>query len=147
VATLCDVVEVDERAGGRVDLLPVHGERRMPGEDEVDLLVPELLLRMVFDDLVTGVSRGVGVDTERRNAERLAHRLPDERAEDRDPLDVVEPKRLHPGGRVVSARLRRGRVRRTPDSTSRSWVEAGPRHTCASHDRGRPPARTQSSVA
>ena len=39
--------------------------------------------------------RRVGVDAEGRHAERLPDRLPDERPEDGDAVDLVEPERLH----------------------------------------------------
>jgi len=94
-AALRGIVEIDERPCGRVDLLAVDGERRVPGHDRVDLLVPELRLGVVLDDLVTGVGGGVRVDPERGHAERLAHGLPDERAEDGDSFDLVEREPLH----------------------------------------------------
>ena len=53
-AALRRVVEVDERARRRVDLLAVDGEGRVAGDDGVDLLVAELRLGVILDDLVAG---------------------------------------------------------------------------------------------
>ena len=98
-ATACrfcvDVVEVDERPRRSVDLLAVDRERGVAGDDGIDLLVAELLLGVLLDDFVACVRRCVRVDSERGDAERLAHGLPDECPEDGDPLDLVQAENLH----------------------------------------------------
>src|SRR5439155_16780300 len=95
VPALSDVVEVDEGARRRVDLCTVDRERRVPRKDGVDLLVAELLLGVLLYDLVACVRGGVGVDAERGHTEGLPDRLPHERPEDGDSLDLVEPQDLH----------------------------------------------------
>ena len=102
-ALLRRIVEIDECAGGRVDLLAVDGERRVPGDDGVDLLVAELRLGVLLDDLVAGVRGGIRVDPERGDTECLAHRLPDERAEDGNAFELVERQALHDTSRSASS--------------------------------------------
>src|SRR5581483_10169931 len=94
VPALLEVVEEHDRPPWRVDLLAVDGERRVAANDDVHLFVDEL--RVVLDHLVARVRRRVRVDAERRDPERLPDRLPHERAEDGQPLDVVDAQRLHP---------------------------------------------------
>ena len=126
VAPLADVVEVDHRPGGRIDLLAVDREDGMPGVHEVDLLVPELLLGVLLDDLVARVRGRVGVDPEGRDAERLAHGLPDERAEHGNALDVLQPQDLHAreSRTATSASVARGPI--APRFVQRAWVEGAP---------------------
>jgi hypothetical protein len=65
-------------ADGSIDLLAVDRECGVTSYDGIDLLVAELLLGVFLDHLVACVRRGVRVDAECRDAERLAHRLPHE---------------------------------------------------------------------
>jgi hypothetical protein len=95
VAALGRVVEIDEGARRRVDLFSVDGERCAAGDHGVDLLVPVLRLGVILDDLVAGFGGGVRVDAECGDAERSADRLPRERPEYRDALDIVEAQHLH----------------------------------------------------
>ncbi len=81
VPSLLRVVQEDDCPPGRVDRLAVDGEGRVTADDDVRLLVR--LFRVIFDDLVAGVTRRVRVDAERGDAERPADGLPEERAEDR----------------------------------------------------------------
>ncbi len=55
------VGQVDDRAGGRVDLLAVEGERRVAGDHDVDLLVAEALLGVLLDHLAADLGRRVRV--------------------------------------------------------------------------------------
>ena len=93
------VADEDDRARRRVDHLVVERERRSAREDDVDLLVPERLLRVLLDDGVPGVRRDVRVDSEGADVQRPTNRAPEERAaDDRNRLDLLEPDAAPPVG-------------------------------------------------
>ena len=80
------VGEEHERAGGRVDLVAVDREARVAGEHDVELLVAargSRGLRVLLDHILPGGRRRVGVDAEGAHAERVAQRMPEQRAADR----------------------------------------------------------------
>src|SRR5207244_11376496 len=126
---------------GSVDRFAVDREGGVTGDDRIDLLVAELLLAVLLDDFVAGVRSRVGVDAECGYAERLAHGLPHECPEDRDPLDLVQAENLHDVSRNAwrttgsSASLPSTRSSRfstppqaprvgEPSCASRSWASA-----------------------
>src|SRR5262249_16498431 len=59
-----------------VDLLAVDVEPRMPGDDDVELLVSGRDLLVLAGDRLLGLARPPGVDAERLDAEVLANRRP-----------------------------------------------------------------------
>ena len=88
------ILDVDERAGRRRDALAVDGERRAPGEDEVELLVaagPRAELVVLADDLLARLGRPPGVDPERLDPEHGADHVPARAALVGVAVDLVEP--------------------------------------------------------
>src|SRR5262249_22858325 len=103
----------DELTWPELVLVAAHREARAAAEHEVDLLVLQRLLRMLFDDLAACLARGVGVDAERADVETPAHRVPDEPVGHLDRVQLVEVRDAH---RVSSAK--RGSERRLSRSGS-----------------------------
>ena len=70
------VAQEDCRTRRDVLLLAVEHERRPAGEDHVELLVAEPVLRVLLDDVLTDLGGRVRADPESRDPEVLAHRRP-----------------------------------------------------------------------
>ena len=88
------IADEDDRPGRRVELLSGDGEACPAPDHDVQLLVvagARSELVVLLDQLVTWALGPVGVDPERRHAERTPQRLPLELAERRQRLDLVEP--------------------------------------------------------
>ena len=128
VPLLRDVVEVDERSRGCIDLLAVDGERGVAADHHIDLFVSELFLGVLLDDLVPGVRRGVCIDAEGGDAERLPHGLPGQRSEDGQAFEVVEAQCLH-GVRSRSASSTTGSISASPSTRSSRF--ATPAHAAS----------------
>ena len=60
------VADEDDRPCRRVDLLSVDGERRVPVDDDVELLVRDRRVLVLPDQNVLGAGRRPGVDAEGR---------------------------------------------------------------------------------
>jgi hypothetical protein len=82
------VAEEDDRPRRCVERHAVELERRATREHDIDLLVPEALLRVALDDVVADALSGVGVHAERLDPECSADRPPTHPAGDRDRRDV-----------------------------------------------------------
>jgi hypothetical protein len=89
------VADEDDGARRGVHSLVVELEGRPAGKDDVDLFVPERLLRVLLDDVVPDSGRDVGVDSERADIERPPNGPPEELSpDDRNRLDLVQPNAL-----------------------------------------------------
>src|SRR3954466_14467405 len=91
------VIHEEDGSCGRVDFFSVDNKGRSTGKHNVQLLMLARLLRMVFDDVVTGSSGGICVDPERGHPQLLSDRLPNQRVEDAQSLELVKPQHLHLG--------------------------------------------------
>ena len=85
------VPDEDNRAGRSVERFAVERERGVPGKNDVHLFVAERRLRVLLDDVVTGLGSDVRVDPEGPDVERPPNRAPEQGAVDhRDGLDLVD---------------------------------------------------------
>ncbi len=81
--------QVDDRAGRRVEVVPVDREPCEAGDDDVDLLVPGAFV-VLFDHEVADLLGRVRVHAERADAEPPADRPPLEPFLDRNPVELVD---------------------------------------------------------
>jgi hypothetical protein len=103
---------VDERAGRRVDLLAVEGERRASAQHDVDLLVAVRALGVLLDHPLAGLLRRVCVRAERADVEPAPERSPrqalvvgGERLEVVEVRDLVGGPAAHAEGNSGSSRI------------------------------------------
>ena len=93
------LAQEDQLAGTELVVRAVDGEPGSTTQDEVDLLVPEAALGMLFDDLPADLMGRVRVDAERANPEVPTDRPPDEAVRHLDRLELVD---VRPGHDIAS---------------------------------------------